>query len=77
MVNSAKGIFAVLGPEALACTQARYVWKSRGSSTDSFLCVQQNADADVSALKWGLALRVMKVKDLTNTNVDVSTISVA
>jgi hypothetical protein len=77
MVNTAVGVFAVLGPNALACTQGRNIWKAKGTSTDSFLTVTQNTDADVAALKWDLMLRVMPYKDALNTNVNVSTIAVA
>jgi hypothetical protein len=77
MVNSAAGVFAVLGPNALACTQGRYIWKAKGTSTDSYLSVTQNADVDASALRWNLALRVMPYKDLINSDVDNTTIAVA
>ena len=77
MVNTAAGVFAVLGPNALACTQGRYIWKAKGASTDSFLSVTQNTDADVSALKWNLALRVMPYKDLLNTGINKSSVTVA
>ncbi|MDD4985780.1 MAG: hypothetical protein PHQ43_08330 [Dehalococcoidales bacterium] len=69
MVNNAAGVFSVLNPPALACTTSLPIWKAKGTSTDSYLSVTQNADADVSSLRWGLMLRVMPYNDALNAQV--------
>ena len=77
LVNTAAGVFAVLSPEALARTTKRCIWKAKGSSTDAFLTVTQNADADVSDLRWTLCLRVVPYEDLVNTDVELGALTVA
>lgn len=77
LVNTAAGVFAVLTPEALACTTERCIWKAKGSSTDAFLTVTQNGDADVADLRWTLLLRVVPYEDLLNSGVELGVIAVA
>lgn len=67
IVNTAAGVFAGLAASAVAGTCSRPIWKAAGNTTDSFLCVDQNGDADVSALRWNLLLRVVPYDDLTDT----------
>ncbi|MFC1924300.1 hypothetical protein ACFLXA_02920 [Chloroflexota bacterium] len=70
IVNTAAGVFAGLAASAVAGTTSRPIWKAPGSSTDSFLCIDQNGDADVSALRWNLLLRVIPYDDLLD-NMDL------
>lgn len=64
IVNTAAGVFEGLGTQAIAGTCARPIWKKPGTSTDSFLSIVQNGDADVSALRWHLFLKVIPYDDL-------------
>ena len=77
IVNSATGIFEGTVAQAIAGTGVKYIWKAKGTATNSFIGIIQNADADVAALKWNLLVKVIPYKDLLNTNIDVSTITVA
>ncbi len=64
-VNTAVGIFALLGPNALACTQARFVWLAKDSTTDSFITFYQTGASTHGVLKFTLLLRVVPKVDLT------------
>lgn len=76
LVNTAVGVLAGLPTEALAGV-ARPIWKAKGSATDAFLNILQNADADVAALRWNLLLRVVPYDDLLNSEVELGLIAVA
>jgi hypothetical protein len=41
------------------------VWKAASSSTDSYISVWQNADTDVSDLRWTVLIKVIPVADLS------------
>ncbi len=77
MVNTAAGVFEVMAPNAVACTTSRPIWKKPGTSTDSYLIVAQNADADVSSLLWNLFLKVIPYEDLIGNEGDNAAIVVA
>lgn len=77
LVNTATGVFEGTIPQAVAGTGAKCIWKAKGSSTDAYLSVYQNADADVSALRWTLLVKVIPYKDLINANIDLGAITVA
>jgi len=77
MVNTAAGVFEVLAPNAVACTTSRPIWKKPGTSTDSYLIVAQNADADLEALQWHLFLKVLPYEDLIGDEDTATTIPVA
>jgi hypothetical protein len=77
LVNSAAAVLYTGSPQALAATTTAYIWKAKGSSTDSYLSIIQNADADVSALRWTLLLKVIPYKDLINSNITLTALSVA
>ena len=64
IVNTAAGIFEGTIPQAVAGTGAKPIWKAKGTATDAFLCVYQNADADVAALRWNLYIKVIPYADL-------------
>jgi len=69
LVNTAVGVLYCGSPQALAATTTAEIWKAKGSSTDSFLSIIQNTDADVSALRWTLLLKVIPYEDLINSNI--------
>jgi len=77
LVNTAAGVFELMDPQALAGTTSRPIWKAKGTSTDAFLTITQNGDADVSALRWNLLLRVVPYEDLLNSDVELGAITVA
>ncbi len=77
IVNTAAGVFEGTTPQALAGTGQKYIWKAKGSSTDSFLYVIQNGDVDCSALRWNLFLKVIPYNDLLNDNIDLGAITVS
>lgn len=77
IVNSAAGVFEGTVAQAIAGTGAKGIWKAKGSATDSFIGVIQNADVDAADLRWSLLVKVIPYDDLLNTNVDVGLIAVA
>lgn len=76
LVNTAAVVLYTGSPQALAATTTLYVWKAKGSSTDAFLGIIQNTDADVSALRWTLLLKVIPYKDLLNANIELGAITI-
>jgi hypothetical protein len=74
IVDSAAGVFEGTKPQAVAGTGAKCIWKAKGSSTDAFLCIVQQADADASAMRWTLLLKVIPYKDLLNSNIELGAI---
>lgn len=77
IVNTAAGVFEGTIPQAVAGTGAKCIWKAKGNSTDAFLVVYQNGDADVSALRWNLLVKVIPYEDLLNDNIELGAITVA
>lgn len=79
IVNTATGVFAGMPARAIAGTGLRPTWKASGSSTDSYITVTQNGDADVSALRWTLMLKLLPLGDisLNQRGIDKTTIAVA
>lgn len=77
IVNTAAGVFEGTIPQAVAGTGAKCIWKAKGTATDAFLGVIQQGDADVSALRWTLLLKVIPYKDLINTDVELGALTVA
>lgn len=77
LVNTAAGIFEGTIVQAIAGTGAKCIWKAKGTSTDSFLCIVQNTDADVSALRWNLFLKVIPYEDLTGDEGTQAALAVA
>jgi hypothetical protein len=49
---------------AIAAPPAVTIWKAAGSSTDSYMCIDQNGSVDASALRATLCLKCAKYKDL-------------
>lgn len=43
---------------------SKAIWRKSGTSTDSYLVVTQNTDADASALRWHLLLKLIPYEDL-------------
>lgn len=76
LVDSSAGVLELMPTQAITGV-SRPTWKAKGTSTDAFLTITQNADADASALRWTLMLRVVPYNDLINSNVDLGTIAVA
>jgi len=68
MVNSAAGVFEATVAQAIAGTGAKCIWKKPGTSTDSYLVVTQDGNADVSALRWHLFLKLIPYEDLAGFN---------
>jgi len=77
IVNTNAGVFEGTVVQAVAGTGAKCIWKAKGTSTDAFVCVKQNADADVSDLRWNLLLKVIPYDDLLNDDVELGAITVA
>jgi len=63
LVNSATGALSLLATEEITGA-SRPIWKASGTSTDSYISIWQNGDADVSALVWHLFLRVIPLADM-------------
>lgn len=74
LVNSATGVLECMATQAVTGV-ARPVWQNSGA--DSYLTIVQNGDADCAALKWNLILEVIAYDDMVNSNVDISTVTVA
>jgi hypothetical protein len=77
LVNTAVGVFEGTTPQAVAGTGSKAIWKENGNSTDAFLCIVQQADADVSALRWHLYLKVIPYDDLTGDEGEQAVLAVA
>ena len=43
---------------------AKCIWRKSGTATDSYLIVVQGADADASAMRWNLYLKVIPYDDM-------------
>jgi hypothetical protein len=65
IVNTATGVFEGMAGQAVAGTGARPIWRRNGYTSDAYLIVMQNTDADISALRWNLFLKVVPYEDLT------------
>jgi hypothetical protein len=65
LVNTGVAVFDQTVQGAIASTVAYPVWKAASSSTDSYISVWQNADADVSDLRWTVLIKVIPVADLS------------
>ncbi len=76
IVNSATGIFEGTIVQAPA-GGAKAIWRKPGTSTDSYLVVTQNADADVSDLRWHLMLQLIPYEDLVGNEGDQAAVVVA
>lgn len=77
IVNSAAGIFEGTVAQAIAGTGVKYIWKAKGTATNSFIGVIQNADVDCADLRWNLLVKVIPYDDLLNANIDTGAIAVA
>jgi hypothetical protein len=75
IVDSAAGVFEGTIPQAVAGTGAKCIWKKNGNSTDAFLCIIQNADADASAMRWDLLLKVIPYNDLLNSDIELGALT--
>ena len=49
---------------AIAAPPVVPIWKAAGTSTDSYMCIDQNGSVDASALRATLCLKCAKYKDL-------------
>jgi hypothetical protein len=76
LVNTAVGALECMATQAVTGV-ARPIWKAKDNSTDAFLVVYQNADADASDLRWTLLLRVIPYEDMINSSVELGAITVA
>ncbi|KKN03071.1 hypothetical protein LCGC14_1111270 [marine sediment metagenome] len=76
LVNTATGVFECTNIQALAGA-SKAIWKKSGTATDSYLCIAQNADADVSALRWNLLLKLIPYEDLIGNEGDQAALVVA
>jgi hypothetical protein len=64
LVNATAGVYKHGLGGAIAGTVLLPVWKTKGSATDSFITITQNADADASATRWELLLKLIPTVDL-------------
>jgi len=62
-VNTAAGALKGL-PGAAAGTTSLPRWKAKGSTTNSFITVQQNGDVDTSSLDFDLFVKCIPCEDL-------------
>ena len=76
IVNTAVGVFEGTVVQAPA-GGAKAIWRKSGTATDSYLVVTQNGDADVSALNWHLALKLIPYEDLIGNEGDQAAVTVA
>jgi len=76
LVNSAAGVLEVMTVNAITGV-SRPIWKKPGTSTDSYLIVNQKGDVDASQLRWNLFLKVIPYEDLIGNEGDQAAVTVA
>ncbi len=77
LVNTATGVLECTIAQAIAGTGAKAIWRKPGTSTDSYVVITQNTDADVSDLRWHLFLKLMPYEDLIGDEGTQAAVSVA
>jgi len=76
LTDSAEGVLE--GTVAQVITGgSKCIWKKSGTSTDSYLTVVQGADADASALRWNLFVKVTPYEDMTGQEGEQAAVTVA
>ncbi|KKN03073.1 hypothetical protein LCGC14_1111290 [marine sediment metagenome] len=77
ITDSAAGVLEGTTPQAIAGTGSKAIWKKSGTATDSYLTVVQGADADGSAMRWGLFLKVIPYDDMIGREGEQAAVTVA
>lgn len=77
LAADATGVFEGTASQAIASNAIKCIWKKSGTSTDSYLIIQQGANADASALRWNLYLKCMYYDDMIGREGEQAAVSVA